>query len=125
MELLQWQHQWDHLGEEGARIHKVLHDVGTEDDLRAFEKWKQYLKKELIFPFEAEVSEYQISESMQAGYKVRILELIDKIGSYGIMVKISHKGGKGAIPLCDLEAISPKSSNYQPVNDYNVWISNR
>ncbi|MFZ2630879.1 MAG: calcium-binding protein [Desulfosalsimonadaceae bacterium] len=125
VEHIQSQHQWDYLGEEGTRIQKVLYEIGQEEERRAFEAWKHHFEKELIFPFDAEVSEYQESGYLQDGDKVKVLELTEIIEPYGIMVKIAHKCVVSEFPLCELEVIKKPSSNYQPVNDYNIWFSNR
>ncbi|MBI3943392.1 MAG: hypothetical protein HY326_10305, partial [Chloroflexi bacterium] len=44
---------------------------------------------------------------------------------YGILVNVQTKRGDFVFPLCDLKATNQNSSNYQPLNDYDVWFANR
>jgi hypothetical protein len=52
---------WDYLGKQGQRIQQILRKVNEDDDLEAFEAWQKYLEAYLKLPFDAVVSEYQIT----------------------------------------------------------------
>ena len=67
------EHNWDHLGKQGRRIHKVLHDVGEDEELEAFNTWREYLEAHLKLPFEAEVSEFQERGPLQAGDLAKVI----------------------------------------------------
>ncbi len=118
-------HYWDHLGEEGEGIQKVLAGVDPHDDWACMKAWGKYLKSALSFPFDAEVSELQEGGPLQAGDKVKVLGigLVDDL--YGVIVDVRLGRRKYALPLCDLEVVDKKSPNYQPVQDYCVWFANR
>jgi len=118
-------HSWSWLGEQGKEIHKVLAGVDEKDEMTTFRAWKRHLEKKLVFPFEAEVSEYQERGPLQAGDRVRVerLSIVDDL--YGIIVELRYGRNKYALPLCDLEVVDKDSPNYQPVDDYSVWFANR
>lgn len=118
-------HSWSWLGEHGKEIQKVLADVDEEDELETLWAWKRHLEKKLVFPFEAEVSEYQELGPLRAGDKVIVekLSIVDDLE--GIIVELRYGRRKYAFPLCDLDVVDKDSPNYQPVDDYSVWFANR
>lgn len=118
-------HQMDHLGEQGRRMQQILNSADRKGEIGRFKAWEKYLKANLTFPFEAEVSEPQERGPIRTGERVSVLgiEIVDD--SYGIIVSIKTKRGHYDFPLCDLEALPDTSPNYQPLNDYVVWFANR
>ena len=120
IDLLEKEHKWSYLGEEGRRIQAVL----ANDDEDAFEAWEEHFKNVLKFPFDAKVSEPQERGSLRDGDTVTIVGLEGSNDLYGILASLRHKGQKSVFPLCDLEVIDKGSSNYQPVKDYVVWFAN-
>ena len=118
-------HQMDHLGEQGRRMQQILNRADRKGEMGRFKAWEKYLKANLTFPFEAEVSEPQERGPIRTGERVSVLgiEIVDD--SYGIIVSIKTKRGHYDFPLCDLEALPDTSPNYQPLNDYVVWFANR
>ena len=118
-------HQMDHLGEQGRRMQQILNSADRKGEMGRFKAWEKYLKANLTFPFEAEVSEPQERGPIRTGERVSVLgiEIVDD--SYGIIVSIKTKRGHYDFPLCDLEALPDTSPNYQPLNDYIVWFANR
>ena len=113
---------WYSLGEEGKRIQRVL--SGAEAEREAFAAWEKYLKENLRFPFEAEVSEYQDSGPLHQGDRIKVLTISMVDDLYGVIV--SGKRGLRNIdfPLCDLAVIG-NERNRQIVSDYAVWFANR
>lgn len=113
---------WYSLGEEGERIQRVLSGAETEEE--AFAAWKKYLEKNLRFPFEAEVSEYQDKGPLHQGDRIKVLTISIVDDLYGVIV--SGKRGLQNIdfPLADLAAIG-NERNRQIVSDYAVWFANR
>lgn len=124
-EQLQAEHAWDCLGPEGQRIQKVLAGIDPDDEWKAFKAWNKHLRKVLQFPFEAEVSEFQEQGPLKAGDKVIVEKITDVDDLHGVIVRIKHKGIPYKFPLCNLEAIDKKSPNYDFIQDYSVWFSNR
>ena len=118
-------HAYSYLGEQGKRIQKVLKNINPDNVWKNMEAWGNHFKNVLQFPFEAEVSEVQDDGPLDAGDKVKVVEVTDVDDLYGVIVKV-RQGRKGYyFPLCDLEVCDKKSSNYTPVNDYAVWFANR
>jgi hypothetical protein len=54
---------------------------------------------------------------------VRGIDVVDDL--YGVIVNVTFGQRKYAHPLCNIEALDKKSSNYQNVYDYVVWFANR
>ena len=55
--------------------------------------------------------------------KVTGIESIEDM--YGILVAVKFGRRKYTWALCDLEVVEKTSKNFQLVNDYAVWFSNR
>jgi hypothetical protein len=125
IEQIESQHRWSYLEEEGKGIQAVLADVDPDDEMAAFEAWKEHLIHVLSFPFEAVVDEFQERGPLRAGDKVTVESMTDVEELYGILVKVKHKRSQYDFPLCDLEATEPNSSNYQFLREYVVWFANR
>ncbi|MDE3088909.1 MAG: hypothetical protein KGJ80_05950 [Chloroflexota bacterium] len=120
------QHGWVALGEEGKRIQKVLAAMEADDDLDEFGAWEEHLEKNLRYPFEAVIAEFQERGPLRDGDKVVVTGNADATDEmYGIIVDVRVGKRKYAFPLCDLEVMDKKSSNYQLVKDYAIWFANR
>lgn len=125
VEELSVEHNWDHLGKQGRRIHKVLQDIDEDDDLEAFEAWQEYLDAKLKLPFDAVVSEFQERGPLQAGDLVKVIGFEGVEDLYGVLVNIKARGNAYVFPLCDLKAANEKSANFTLTDDYAVWFANR
>jgi Calcium binding len=123
---LSTKHGWAALGEEGKRIQQVLAAMDVDEDLDEFGAWEEHLEKNLRFPFEAVIAEFQERGPLRGGDRVIVTgigEVMDEM--YGIIVDVKVGKRKYAFQLCDLETTDKKSANYQPVKDYAVWFANR
>ena len=119
------EYAWSYLGEQGKRIGKVLAEVDEDDEMATLDVWEEHLSESLVFPFEAEIAEYQDRGPLQAGDRVKVtgIGLVDEL--YGVIVDLRRGRRKYAFPLCDLEVKDENSPNYQIVRDYAVWFANR
>ncbi len=125
-ERLSNQYGWVTLGEEGKRIQKVLAAMDADDDLDEFGAWEQHLERNLRFPFDAVVAEFQERGPLQSGDKVVVTGIADATDErYGIIVDLKVGRRKYAFPLCDLEPADKNSANYRLVKDYATWFANR
>lgn len=118
-------HAWSWLGEEGRRINEVLAGGEEKDGGEAFGAWENHFRKVLVFPFEAEVAEYQERGPLRQGDRVSVKKLSTTDDMYGIIVEVWRGRKKYHFPLVDLEVVDKDSLNYQPVNDYRTWFANR
>ena len=120
-------HAWDSLGEQGVRIGNALKGVDPDDDYACMKAWGKYLKKVLMFPFDASIAEDDDDEEgpLKVGNRisVRSIDIVDDL--YGVIVNVTYGQRKYDHPLCNIEALDKKSSNYQNVYDYVVWFANR
>jgi hypothetical protein len=122
---IQARHTWDHLGEEGRNIQKILGHVDPNNERAILEAWKAHLCKVLCFPFEAEVAEFQERGRLSDGDQVTVQGITNMNDVYGILVEITYKREVRGFPLCDLEAKDTKSSNHGYVQEYVMWFANR
>lgn len=122
---IQSKHYWDYLGDAGKRIGEVLKHVNIDDDSAAFDVWEKYLKENLYFPFEAEISEHQTKGPLRQGDKIRVHSILGHEDLYGVIVKLRYGRKEYHFPLCDIDALDNKSINYQIVDDYGDWFTNR
>jgi hypothetical protein len=118
-------HNWDYLGKQGRRIHKVLQDVGEDDELGTFKTWQEYLEAHLKLPFDAVVSEFQERGPLQAGDMMKVIGFEGLEDLYGVLVNIKARGNPYVFPLCDLKAANERSANFSLTDDYAVWFANR
>lgn len=124
IEELSAEHSWDYLGKQGQRIHQVLHKVGEDDEMEAFETWLEYLNIHLKLPFEAVVSESQERGPLHSGDRVTVTGFEGVVDSYGILVNIKAGVSAYVFPLCDLKAVNHKSTQFILTDDYAVWFAN-
>lgn len=145
VELLDEEHRWSHLGEEIGNL------ISSVDD--DYDAWYQYLKANLIFPFDAVIVDLDDSyfediydSVFKINDKVTVLKVKEHDDWYGVFVSvISHKNGqeytnnkkfslfdffrkkekKYIMPLYNLEVIDENSPNYQPLKAYFAWFANR
>jgi hypothetical protein len=111
VEELSAEHNWDHLGKQGQRTHKVLQGIDEDDELEAFETWQEHLEAYLKLPFEAVVSEFQERGPLHAGDLVKVVSFEGVEVLYGVLVNIKARGNVYVFPLCDLKAANEKSAN--------------
>lgn len=113
---------WEGMGEEGEQIAQILGNSKTEK--AAYKAWETYLKKELIFPFNAEYySEENSVVPNDADIKVLKLGNIDE--DYGISVEVSFKNSTLQVALFDLDIKDEKSPNFKVLDLYSTWFTNK
>lgn len=125
VEELSKKYAWVYLGEEGQRINQVLAGVDPDDEMAIVETWEGHLQKNLAFPFEAEVDEYQDRGPLRTGDRVTVRGIVDVDDHYGVIVRLRCRRRQYDFPLCDLEVTDKHSPNFQVVRDYVVWFANR
>ena len=125
IEELSAEHAWDYLGKQGQRIRQVLYEVDEDDEMEAFETWQEYMEVHLKLPFEAVVSEPQDHGPMHSGDRVTVTGIEGAEDLYGVLVNIKARGSAYVFPLCDLKAVSQKSTHYTLTDDYAVRFANR
>jgi hypothetical protein len=119
------QHQWSHLGDEGAQIQAVIGAVESGNEWAVLEAWAAHLRQALRFPFEVVIAESQDRGPLHAGDRLMVQAITDNDDLHGLIVLATHKGHRLEFPLCDLEARDRRSSNYAPLRAYVVWFANR
>lgn len=118
-------YQWASFGEQGLRISKILDGINADNEMQCLKKWVDHLDKELIFPVDAIVSESEDNWLIKSGDKVVIKSLPHIVDMYGIIASITLNRKKFEFPLCDLEVTDKTHANFQFIDDYCTWFSNR
>jgi len=117
---------WLGIGPEGKRIQAVVNSAkDSTDDWQVILAWEKYLKRNLRFPFEVEVCEFQEYGSLQAGDRLTVLAILDTDDLYGVIVSCRKGGQRYDFPLADLVDVDDDSPNAQLIRDYRVWFANR
>lgn len=116
---------WCSLGEEGLRIGAVLEAADWNDDMQCFDVWYKHIDSALSFPIQAIVSESEDNGLLKEGAKVAITSLSTIAERYGIIANVKWNDTNYEFPLCDLEVIDKKSTDFQLINDYGIWFANR
>ena len=101
-------------------IDKFLEDIRSKRIATQENKWFDFLKSELTFPFDT-----IIEESENPGLKWNDLVKVKGIAGfedmYGILVEIRKGRKKYIFPLCDLEIIDKNSKNYFIIDKFLSW----
>jgi len=105
---------------------EVFKGVDFYNEFEMYERWREHLSKNLKFPFDTEVTEYQERGIVQSGDSIK-LEKIEAYegGLHGLLVKGKYKEQTIIFQLCDLAATDTESDNYSLLHDYCIWFANR
>lgn len=93
--------------------------------MRILTKWESYLQEKLSFKFQAEVIEYQESEVIGDGDKLKVIKIDNTDDLYGILVEVRFNRKKYIFPLCDLEDLDLSDMAKEALDDYRIWFANR
>ena len=89
------------------------------------QSWVEYLESALVFPFEAEVSEYQFGGQLQMGDRFVAKKIVNDDAKYGVLVEGRVGRRKIHFALVDLEPVDDNSPNQGPIDKYKEWFSAR
>jgi hypothetical protein len=115
---------WKSLGEQGERIHKIVGELDLDDDARSFKVWLDYLKKQLKFPFKAQIITGIQGGYAQEGEMVNVINFANIDDFWGIMMRVSTKKGMFDCALSDLSVEDENAPNFLPISDYAFWYDN-
>lgn len=109
--------------EQERRINQFIESCRSKDNSDIEDAWCEYLEENLQFPFEARIIDEP--EPLEIGDIIKVTGIDGVYDLYGIVV-IARKGRKKYwYSLCLLELVEKGGKNYQLVDDYNLWFSNR
>lgn len=100
---------------------RVVEKHGESPDLDG-QCWVEYLNSSLVFPFEAEVTEYQDEGRLQIGDRFIVKRVTDQDDKYGVMVEGRVGRRKIEFPLIELEPVDDNSPNWVPIDKYRAWF---
>lgn len=109
--------------EQDRRVDEFVRNCGGEDDLKIGEAWQKHLEDHLQFPFEAEIVDDP--SPLEVGDIIKVTDIEDVFDLYDIVAKARMGRKQYSVPICLLEPVEKESKNYQLVDDYNFWFSNR
>ena len=115
----------NNIDEQDIRINKIISNIDKKDIIALLNAWKEHLENVIVFPFEAMVLGYLNKGPLKFSDKVSVkrIDVIDDL--YGVIVELRCGRKKYYHPLSDLKIIDEKSTNYQHIEDYSVWMANR
>lgn len=109
--------------EQERRVDEFVRSYGDEDGMEIEEAWQNYLEEHLQFPFEAEIVDDP--GPLKEGDVIKAIAIEGSDDLHGIIVKARMGRKQYSFPICLLEPVEKESKNYQLVDDYNFWFSNR
>ena len=117
--------EWIGIGPEGELIQSVINSAESFKGWDVFKAWEKYLAKNLQFPFETVIHEYQGRGPLNEGDKLKVfgIELVDD--HYGIIVACRKGRKRYDFPLVDLKVTEKKSINSDIIEAYRTWFANR
>ena len=118
-------HAYDHLGDEGDEIQRILATVDPEQEMDELSTWREYLEENLKLPLDAVVDEGDGRGPLRVGDKIRIHGLGIADEDYGIIVRVRRGREQFHYPLCDIAAADPKSPTNHLIDLYRTWFANR
>ena len=62
---------------------------------------------------------------MQQGDKIRVHSIWGYDDLYGVIVKFRYGRKVYHFPLCDIEVLDEKPTNFEIILDYRYWFANR
>lgn len=111
------------------RAEKVL--KGTKNDTeKELVAWGNHLEKELTFPFEAIVEEFQDYNIFRQGEIVTVDSIAGISYDYSVLANVTLKNRpfwkkkKRIIAIWELMVADKDSKNYQVLEDYRMWDGN-
>ena len=118
-------YEWIGIGSEGELIQSVINSAESFKERDALKAWGKYLEKNLQFPFETFIHEYQGRGPLNEGDKLKVfgIELVDD--HYGIIVACRKERKRHDFPLVDLKVTEKKSINSDIIEAYQTWFANR
>jgi len=109
--------------EKSIKYGKLFQGIQLSNYNQLYQKWEEYLSENLDFPIETKVVESERGR-IRNGAKIKLLNIEDYDGMYGILGIGKHKNEAITFPICNLEAINKKSKNYDLLKDYAIWFAN-
>jgi len=105
------------------KIEKFLKDIRSKKIEVQEDKWYEFLKSELTFPFAAKIEDIDEFSKTDLEWNdiVNVKGIDNFIDMYGILVEIRKGRRKYIFPLCDLEIIDKKSNNYFIIDQFLEW----
>jgi len=97
--------------------------VGASDKAEQFSAWHSHLQDKLNAPFKAFCSEKLTRSPLNKDEQVTVTALADMNDCCGdILVMISWKGRKFAVPLEQLRAIDANTDTVKAIEDWKIWV---
>jgi hypothetical protein len=98
--------EWIGIGSEGDFIQSVINSAESFREWEALKAWEKYLEKNLRFPFEPFIHEYQGRGPLNEGDKLKVFG-VELVGEhYGIIVTCRKGRKRYDLPLVDLKEIN-------------------
>ena len=86
--------------------------------------WYYYLEGKITFPFRAKCIATKAVSPLRKGETIEVLRMAaEDACEHDMLVQIRWQGRKMAVPLSQLEAISPDESTQEAIGDWLYWVA--
>ena len=86
--------------------------------------WYYYLEGKITFPFRTNCVATKAASPLRKGETIEVLRMaIEDACEHDMLVQIRWQGRKMAVPLSQLEAISPDESTQEAIGDWLYWVA--
>ncbi len=101
----------------------MLEDIRFKKSSVQDEKWFEFLRSELTFPFEAKIENIEEYNETDLEWNdiIKVVGIDDLVDMHGVLVEIRKGRRKYIFPLCDLEIIDKESDNYFIIEQFIEW----
>ena len=110
----------DEAREERIHMEIIVDAYGPEEQVMG---WYNYLNDTLQFPFSARCIAFRTTSPLEPGDEVEVVGMApDEDCQHEMLVLISQKHRKLAVPLMQLEGIQVDEETQQAIEDWHYWV---
>ncbi len=110
----------DEAREERIHMEIIVDAYGPEEQVMG---WYNYLNDTLQFPFSARCIALRTTSPLEPGDEVEVVGMApDEDCQHEMLVLISQKHRKLAVPLMQLEGIQVDEETQQAIEDWHYWV---
>ena len=102
-------------------LKEVLKEADSKKQSYIESAWYSYLKKELKFPYKAEIRLVSFSSAVSDGEIVKVTGVENWIDLYGVLMEVKKGRQTLEIPLEELIVVNKKSKNYRIIDAFLDW----
>lgn len=107
------------------KLKVIFQGVDIKNQWDCLMAWERHLKDNLKFPFEAKLTPNGNTWKHKQNKELIISKISSVDDKYGVIVGGKINNHEMDFPVSDIELLDSKSTNFEIIQDYNLWFSNR